>query len=144
MQTFLPTKNFRTTAKILDYRRLGKQRVECKQILNALSPEYTKKGWKNHPATLMWKGYENALMFYANCMIEEWISRGYNNTMELYEITGPIVYPERFRDDKLHLSHRMNLLRKDYDYYKVHFPMEDELFTRQMMDEYPYHWPSDI
>ena len=44
MQTFLPTKNIRTTAKQLDYRRLGKQRVECKQILNALSPDYDRKG----------------------------------------------------------------------------------------------------
>ncbi len=26
MQTFLPTRNFRTSAKLLDYRRLGKQR----------------------------------------------------------------------------------------------------------------------
>ena len=49
MQTFLPFKSFQKTAKCLDYRRLGKQRVETMQILKALSQE--NYGWKNHPAT---------------------------------------------------------------------------------------------
>ena len=116
MQTFLPTSNFRTSAKVLDYKRLGKQRVEGKQILNALSPDYDKKGWVNHPATIMWRGFENALKYYTNCMIEEWIARGYNNTMEFYKIDGPIVYPKWLGNNEFHKSHRMNLLRKDYDY----------------------------
>lgn len=33
MQTFLPYANFEASAKVLDYKRLGKQRVEAKQIL---------------------------------------------------------------------------------------------------------------
>jgi hypothetical protein len=142
MQTFLPTKNIRTVAKQLDYRRLGKQRVECKQILNALSPDYDKKGWVNHPATKMWRGHENALKYYANCMIEEWVSRGYNNTMELYKIDGPIVWPEWLGYPELHKSHRMNLLRKDYGYYKEHFNVEatEDLKT---IDSYPYYWPTE-
>ena len=69
MQTFLPTRNFRTSAKLLDYRRLGKQRVEGLQLINSLSPDYDKKGWLNHPARLMWVGYENALKHYTNIMI---------------------------------------------------------------------------
>ena len=36
MQTFLPYPDFTQSAKTLDYRRLGKQRVEAWQILNAL------------------------------------------------------------------------------------------------------------
>ena len=36
MQTFLPYADYTRTAKCLDRQRLGKQRVECKQILNAL------------------------------------------------------------------------------------------------------------
>ena len=42
MQTFLPYPSFEETASILDYRRLGKQRVEGFQILNIITqPLYT-------------------------------------------------------------------------------------------------------
>ena len=37
LQTFLPFKSFEGSAKILDIKRLGKQRIECLQILNTLS-----------------------------------------------------------------------------------------------------------
>ncbi len=37
MQTFLPYADFQQSAKCLDNKRLGKQRVECLQILNTLS-----------------------------------------------------------------------------------------------------------
>lgn len=39
MQTFLPYADFSMSAKCLDYRRLGKQRVEAMQILNAIRGE---------------------------------------------------------------------------------------------------------
>ena len=62
MQTFLPYSDFERSAKTLDYKRLGKQRVEAYQILQALSdPNY---GWQNHPAVKMWRGYEEALVAY--------------------------------------------------------------------------------
>lgn len=71
MQTFLPIADFEQSLKCLDYRRLGKQRVEAKQILNVLSPDYDKKGWRNHPAVLMWKGYEESLKYYYNLCVYE-------------------------------------------------------------------------
>ena len=37
MQTFLPYPSFDASAKVLDYRRLGKQRVEAYQILNTIT-----------------------------------------------------------------------------------------------------------
>jgi hypothetical protein len=74
MQTFLPYPDFEATARVLDWRRLGKQRVECMQILNALHG--TSKGWVNHPAVRMWRGYEDALETYQSFMIEEWVRRG--------------------------------------------------------------------
>ena len=37
MQTFLPYASFEESAKVLDRQRLGKQRVECLQIFNALA-----------------------------------------------------------------------------------------------------------
>ena len=79
MQTFLPYRDFRKSFSILDYRRLGKQRVEAHQILNVLLERTDTKGWRNHPITKMWKGYEDALKMYFNLCVEEWVSRGYNN-----------------------------------------------------------------
>jgi len=55
MQTFLPYVNFAESAKCLDYRRLGKQRVEAKQILDVLNGKTT--AWQNHPCVKAWKGY---------------------------------------------------------------------------------------
>lgn len=49
MQTFLPYPDFRATAKVLDRQRLGKQRVETKQILLALERPGTPTGWGRHP-----------------------------------------------------------------------------------------------
>src|SRR3712207_9547123 len=54
MQTFLPVADFTETARLLDNPRLGKQRVECLQVLRALElPDY---GWANHPVVTMWRG----------------------------------------------------------------------------------------
>ena len=115
MQTFLPYPDFKKTAKVLDYRRLGKQRVEALQIQKALIVE--DYGWKNHPIVKMWMGYENALMEYKNIMINEWISRGFNNNMGLDTNIGPRIYPKWLGNEELHASHRSNLLKKDYEYY---------------------------
>ena len=38
-------------------------------------------GWSNHPAAKMWKGYEEALETYMAVCIDEWVKRGYKNTM---------------------------------------------------------------
>jgi hypothetical protein len=75
MQTFLPSPSFEMSALALDKARLGKQRVEAYQILRAL--EGKSKGWTNHPATKMWRGYERALRQYLRIMIFEWMARGY-------------------------------------------------------------------
>ena len=81
MQTFLPYANFNRSARALDYKRLGKQRVEALQIHNIVSGKRTTGGWVNHPAVKMWKGYAAALAVYHNTMIDEWVDRGYNNNM---------------------------------------------------------------
>lgn len=103
---------------MLDWKRCGKQRVEARQIYNILTNGTSKTGWRNHPAVKMWRGYEDALAWYHNTMIVEWIARGYKNTMPLIDIDWdalrlpPFVGVHRF-----HASHRSNLLRKDYEYY---------------------------
>ena len=121
MQTFLPYSNFQKTAEVLDWRRLGKQRVEGMQIIKTiLTPE--QKGWQNHPIVIMWTPYINALKHYTNVMIREWINRGYNNTMEIYPVDEMInddmvEFPHWLGKESFHSSHRANLLRKDYEYY---------------------------
>ena len=122
MQTFLPYEDFTLSAQCLDYRRLGKQRVEALQIFNALEGIPTKSGkqytgWLNHPAVTMWRGYEEALLLYKNKMIEEWILRGYNNTMEMVGVSDDVEMPHWLGNEKLHSSHRSNLLRKDFEFY---------------------------
>ncbi len=121
MQTFLPYPSFEESAKVLDWRRLGKQRVEGMQIINAISGVPRKdgrpyKGWLNHPCSIMWKPYLPALKQYTNVIIQEWVNRGYNNNMEMYEVKN-MELPYWIGDERVHSSHRANLLRKDYEYY---------------------------
>lgn len=119
MQTFLPFSNFKKSAKVLDNRRLGKQRVEAFQILKSLTePSY---GWKNHPTVKMWKGYEGTLVEYGITICEEWISRGFKDTMlerfKTYNLENKQLPP--FIGNKyFHLSHQSNLVRKNENYCK--------------------------
>lgn len=126
MQTFVPYPDFRESAKVLDRMRLGKQRVETLQIMNALlNPN---KGWKQHPATKMWRGHELALLRYQLAICSEWTSRGYKDTcLEktnkiLQEFSDYIDWfnqtdPAWLGDEALHASHRSNLLRKKEEWY---------------------------
>lgn len=131
MQTFLPYPDFRETAKVLDYRRLGKQRVETFQILRALRGETI--GWRNHPAVLMWAGHEDALNQYGREICLEWIKRGYKDTMlERFQHKPRVVLPSWLGDSRLHLSHQSNLIRKDPTYYSIRFP--------NVSADLPYYW----
>ena len=121
MQTFLPYPSFEESAKVLDWRRLGKQRVEGMQIINAISGVPRKdgspfKGLLNHPFSIMWKPYLPALKQYTNVIIQEWVNRGYYNNIEMYEVKN-MELPYWIGDERVHSSHRANLLRKDYEYY---------------------------
>ena len=118
--------------KVLDWRRLGKQRVEAKQILNILMNRTEKMGWRNHPIVKMWSGYEEALQLYFNDCVEEWIRRGYRNNMLMEDIIRPIIYPEWLGDKEFHSSHRANLLRKDEGFYSQWNWLEDK--------SNPYAW----
>lgn len=133
MQTFLPHQNIRKSLKCLDSRRLGKQRVEAHQILNILLKRKKTMGWKNHPATKMWKGHTNALKLYFNEAIKEWLARGYKNNMNLEKIRGKIVFPNWFGSRKFHSSHKSNLLRKNRRFYSK--------FGWKEQSNLKYFWP---
>lgn len=131
MQTFVPSTSFLECARVLDYRRLGKQRVECKQILNAM--QRTSGGWVNHPATVMWRNYQPALRVYMRVIILEWIDRGYKNNMEIPD-SEPYELPEWWGYEPLHKSHRSALLDKDFEFYYGMHRWEDE-------PKLDYIWP---
>lgn len=144
MQTFLPYADFRQSAKVLDMKRLGKQRVEVLQLLNSFhKPDY--KGWKNHPAREMWRGYEDALVYYGLCICEEWISRGYKDTCfgkigAYFSRTGtgndsPIPMPKWIGREDVHLSHKSNLIKKFPEHYKPFWP--------EIPDNIEYVWPTN-
>lgn len=140
MQTFLPYPSFAASARVLDYQRLGKQRVENLQIMRALIlPDY---GWTNHPAVRMWRTYETALTYYQAAICEEWTRRGYadtclRKTTDIYDDFFSGFYetrtPRWLGDPAFHLSHQSNLVRKDRDHYAPHFP--------GVRDDLDYVWP---
>ena len=122
MQTFLPYPDIRQSFKVLDNKRLGKQRVEAYQIISAITgrPKLdgtTYKGWIKHPCSIMWRDYVPMLKLYHNLCIDEWISRGFKNTMKHEDITEPLIHPNWWGDKKFHDSHKSNLLRKDPEFY---------------------------
>ena len=72
MQTFLPFADFEMSARSLDTKRLGKQRVECIQVVRGLvRPGY---GWRHHRAVEMWRCHEEALGRYGLTCCDVWLS----------------------------------------------------------------------
>ena len=137
MQTFLPVPDFAATAAVLDDVRLGKQRVEAYQIVRTL--DGVTKGWRNHPAVRMWRGYEPALLQYGIAICDEWDRRGYPDTVRdklavhLREQGAPVLAPAWLGNEQFHASHRSNLLRKDPDWYGR--------FGWTESPDLPYYWP---
>ena len=134
MQTFLPYPDFRTSLACLDSKRLGKQRVEAMQLINALE-RGGGGAWFNHPACQMWKGCITGLKLYHDIAIRVWCERGFKNTMKEYN--GPchsLDLPLWLADPAFHASHRSNLLRKD----PVHYGQ----FGWTESHDLPYIWPA--
>jgi Pyrimidine dimer DNA glycosylase len=150
MQTFLPYADFDRTARVLDVRRLGKQRVETIQVLRALTvPGY---GWRHHPAAAMWAGYEEALVRYGLDICAVWCASGRSDTCartlvtDLADTVGVTTVrtqdvlgaagelPPWFGDDVFHRSHQSSLVRKDPAHYRRYFP--------RVPDDLPYVWPA--
>lgn len=146
MQTFLPSKSFRKSAKLLDYRRLGKQRVEAMQILNILLSN-KQVAWRNHPAVLQWKGYEGSLFAYLCAMSNEWSARGYKNE-KIAEYINSMIDPSSINfnllgetynkpswlgSKKYHDSHKSKLLQKNPTFYSQ--------FNWKVPQDLEYFWP---
>lgn len=163
MQTFITSTLFNhafaLTAKQLDNKRLNKQALEAWQIMMTnlkLDPEGNHrepKGWYNHPATQMWRGYEVVLGQYIDWMCEEWRDRGYKTTIDVKAkatlqvaldrgLVSPVPVLPVWVDDvdrfeALASSHRTALLCKNYEWYTQFGWAED---PGHQPENYEYVW----
>ena len=158
MQIFLPYQSFIATAKCLDYRRLGKQRIECKDLVriaywlhkgidlfdNNKQREYVVTRYSHHPCYLMWEHNIPLLIHYGLVICDEWIERGYRDN------TRPF-FASRVRYNNVEMpgwlygdsnanpvcrSHRSNLLRKKPEHYSKYWP--------KLRSDLEYVWPVTI
>ena len=123
----------------LDKKRLNKQRVEAKQILDTL--EGKSNGWSNHPAVKMWQGHEKALQVYINHCIRAWKHIGGQCQLEIVKVEGEVIWPWWYTWECFHLAHKCSLLRKNPDYYGKIFVLTTK---ESKWLEYGYIWPSKI
>jgi hypothetical protein len=101
----------------------------------------------------MWKGYERGLCWYGQEICNEWIFRGYKDTLkpkfdqilkefsiEKIDSTATWIWykykyiPPWVFDGQLNLSHKSNLLRKDFEHYRI-------FFGSGISKDLPYVWP---
>jgi hypothetical protein len=140
MQTFLSEPTFKRCAQVLDNKRLNKQLLECRQILNILVNDLDSASWHNHPAVLQWKEYIPALFKYTKEIKEECDNRGIRTTknweviQEFYkaynkgpkkkvtrpywwykDITNQLEFNYKYR---VITTHRARLYEKDSVFYK--------------------------
>jgi hypothetical protein len=122
-QIFLPYRSFSRTAKVLDYKRLGKQRVEALRVYNAITG---RRPWTNQPLNIAWKPYPDQLWHYYHHISYEWIRRGYNHTLPLeigpkrvldLDKMGPIAW----LTDEVLWEYQNWLYTKDPDYYGLYW-----------------------
>jgi hypothetical protein len=148
VQTFLPYPDFKESARALDTKRLGKQRVEGIQVIRGLvRPGY---GWRHHPAVKMWRGREEALGRYVLTCCEVWTELGFADTCATTvqedlstagvsavrtqdELADSDALPEWLGDAEFHRAHQSSLLRKDPDFYGPKFS--------DVPDDLHYVWP---
>lgn len=122
--------------------------METIQVVRALTrPGY---GWGNHPAVLMWRGFEEALGRYGFACCEAWTELGFGDTCALTiatdlrevgiesvrsqaELAAEGGLPSWLGQEEVHRSHRSALIRKDPDHYRPLFP--------DVPDDLSYVWP---
>jgi len=149
VQTFLPHPDFEESARALDLKRLGKQRVECIQVVRGLTR--SGYGWRHHPAVKMWRGFEEALGRYGVTCCEVWTELEFADTCAATivadlqesgvtrlrsqaELDRAGALPPWLGDERFHLAHQSALVRKDPEFYRARFP--------GVPDDLPYVWPA--
>jgi len=156
MQVFMSEYTFEESAKVLDNKRLVKQLLEGRQILAALAGQT--KGWRNHPATRMFEGYEPALFDYLYYVAKEMEQRGYkteNNWNEIarlalvhFTVDSDYEMPPWFVDRAtLHsvvTTHRRSLYNKAPELYPQYEYEASIGADFVCCDRCNYYWPTHI
>ena len=142
MQTFLAYPSFSKSASCLDNKRLGKQRVEAWQIYKTLTDG---SRWENHPAVKMWKGCESGLILYGIFVCNEWIRRGFKDTLkdrflDIWDELDAITVPSWLGKKSFHSVHKSILLGKNYEWYKQ-FEWKEKPAVKNNEGRWPYIWP---
>ena len=132
MQVFICDRMMSKSAQILDNKRLNKQIVEAFQIVEDRLPNF------NHPAYLFWKNYKEELRMYMFYLCMEYKHRFGKEHKCSSVCLNPTINSFSFILDfeLVFLSHKVNLLRKNYEWYSKFFEVETSL------DMYPegYFW----
>jgi len=155
MQVFLPEQRYKSCAQVLDGKRLVKQLLEGRQILSALAEET--KGWRNHPATLMFAGAEVELFVYLHHIRLEMSHREYkwqNNwdvITDTYkrnfhgkEMRSPdYLKPGHPENHRLMTTHRGRLYEKAPELYPQ-YEYESHIYMDYVCcpGKCTYYWPS--
>lgn len=145
MQTFITSTNSNQlkacaeTFNMLDSPRLGKQRVEVKQLLAGQFP--------NHPASKMWREHEHALVAYGIICCKAWIKRGHADSLigefrdrrtMLLDDGFPLVWPWWFGHPGMVRTHQTKLFYKGSPKW---VQQHAESAPRHRPMQLPYLWP---
>ena len=143
MMTFRPYADHEQSARVLDDKRLGKQRLEAYQIMGAMMAPLTGEvgGWTNHPVVQMWGGRPNPyidhacgelhlrdLLEYYYAIRNEWRRRGFKHQMEYkvlpfvfmasHTLNLPVIAKHPLPWEKpQEARHKLILYRKDPEFY---------------------------
>lgn len=152
MQTFVPYADVTESAQSLDNKRLNKQLLEGRQVYGILSLNKSRGAWVNHPAVRMWKNYDMGLFHYLGAVKDECDIRGiktdknWSAILDLHSKNwnrgSNIVMPAWWGDDRVHLSHQINLYKKDpihYDYFKNTVDIHQHI---SCCKDCNYFWPT--
>lgn len=149
MQVFRPYVDWAKSAAVLDDKRLGKQRVECKQVLNVIFRRLGLindglRGWLNHPIVLMYynagRPYIRDLVGFFSACVEEWVRRGFRSSISLRDIEHLIATVDSTEGTpvkRVHeIEYRRILLIKDPHHYVKAFPREEII---EVLETEPVH-----
>ena len=124
MNTFIPYRDFCQVARCLDDKRLFKQAVEAKQIIDILTTGKTKSGsdyplsMKHHPIVFAWTGYVPTLKRYFDWMLFEIdIRKKWKTKLDFYDDETVGKLPHWLTDEVCEM-YQAHLYRKDSIYYK--------------------------
>ena len=133
MQVFVCDSSMSRSAQMLDSKRLNKQIVEAFQLVEDRLPNL------HHPAYMFWKEHKKELRMYMSCLCAEY-TRRYGKEHKCANVASKPT-TDSFASfipefDLLLLSHRVNLLRKDENWYSQFFSVPLPL------TDYPngYYW----